>query len=392
LSPNHVITSERPIRGEATTDSFEDLLVVAHSFSGAVRALQILPGAKVVLAGAGPRGVARAMRAVARHHTKCVWLVDTGQSTCAAGLVARVLNRGVVVDTGDAAFALARSVGGRSARGLLAVGIGERLMLYLADHIVVRGHQHIRYLPHRRATVIPDLPPPGIGPVDARHVKAEWKLEEQFVVGLVGSLAFAPRRGVSYGWDLVESLPQCRNDVVALIVGDGDGRAWLEQRARDLGVHDRCRFVGRVADLRIAEFVSAMDVAISTQSTDIVGQVRTTGKLPLYLSCGTPVIASHSGEAIRILGPVGWTLPYEGVVDRSYPGRLARAIEQARQERSQHTLRRATALRLAEAAFDRTGFRERAQQVLVAVQAHRASKWPSPVSRFTSGAPGGARQ
>ena len=38
--------------------------------------------------------------------------------------------------------------------------------------------------------------------------------------------------------------------------------------------------------------LSIMDVCISTQSNDLVGMVRTTGKLPLYLAYGKYVIAN----------------------------------------------------------------------------------------------------
>jgi glycosyltransferase involved in cell wall biosynthesis len=139
---------------------------------------------------------------------------------------------------------------------------------------------------------------------------------------------------------------------VALIVGDGTGLEFLRNRAGALGVSSRCRFVGRVAFDEVGQYVSAMDGAISTQTNDLVGHVRTTGKLPLYLAYGCPVIASHVGEAARILGPLGWTQPYYGVVDRSYPSRLAIAIEQWSNDPCGASRRRHLALKLAREIFD----------------------------------------
>jgi glycosyltransferase involved in cell wall biosynthesis len=112
-----------------------------------------------------------------------------------------------------------------------------------------------------------------------------------------------------------------------------------------------------------------MDVALSTQTNDLVGQVRTTGKLPLYLACGLPVLASHVGEAAALLGPVGWTLPYHGVVDRDYPTRLAEKIEVWRLDPDGEQDRRQTATRLAAEAFDIPVMRERLTKVIGAVAA-----------------------
>jgi glycosyltransferase involved in cell wall biosynthesis len=107
-----------------------------------------------------------------------------------------------------------------------------------------------------------------------------------------------------------------------------------------------------------------MDAAISTQTNDMVGRVRTTAKLPLYLACGCPVLASHVGEAARLLGPVGWTLPYEGDMDRNYPARLAEASERWRRDPAGAAGRRATALRIARESFDPETMRMRLWTVL----------------------------
>jgi glycosyltransferase involved in cell wall biosynthesis len=69
-----------------------------------------------------------------------------------------------------------------------------------------------------------------------------------------------------------------------------------------------------------------MDVCLSTQTNDLPGQVRTTGKLPLYLAAGRYILASKVGEAARVL-PEEMLVEYDGTVDRSYPARLADRIE-----------------------------------------------------------------
>jgi glycosyltransferase involved in cell wall biosynthesis len=353
------------------------ILVLGHSPYGRERARQLLrdAGGVEIVEAEGRLPVRTALRAVLRRRARTVYLVDVGNSTVVSALAARVRRRRVVVDTGDAAYALARSTGGRSFLGLVTVRVGEQLVLRCAHHVVVRGHAHVALLPSARATVIPDVAPEGVERRDGRGVRDRHGLGDSFVVGLVGSIVHAPRLGVAYGWDLIEALPLTDGSVRALIVGDGTGREGLERRARALGVHDRCCFVGRVSGAEVASYIGAMDVAISTQSNDVAGAVRTTGKLPLYLAAGCPVLASHVGEAARVIGPLGWTLPYDGVVDPGYPRRLAAAIECRRVDPTWRTDARELAAEAAAVHFDASEMRARLRAVLNDGHRSRTAHW-----------------
>jgi hypothetical protein len=278
-------------------------------------------------------------------------------------VLGRLTGKRVIVDTGDACYALARSLDDRGFAGLITVGVAEQLALRSAHEVVVRGRAHADYVPGR-TTHIPDIPPAGVGPTSATDLQRSLGLDGSFVVGLVGSLILSRRLRISYGWDLIEALPYTAPEVIALIVGDGTGLEPLRRRAEELGVSSRCRFVGRVSTEQVSEYVCAMDIALSTQTNDLVGQVRTAGKLPLYLACGRPVLASHVGEAALILGPLGWTLPYHGVLDRLYPRRLGTAIEAWRTDPDGTANRRETALRIAQEHFDDGTMRERLTSVI----------------------------
>lgn len=312
----------------------------------------------------------RALQAISRSRARVVYLIDIGVSTTIAAIGARVLRRRVVVDTGDLAYELARSVGGRSRLGLAAVWLGERAALSSASHVVVRGTEHLSHV-GQPATFAPDLPPPSARPLPAEDTRRGLELEDAFVVGLVGSLNWAQRLGTTYGWDLIEALPYTPPQVTALIVGDGSGRARLESRARVLGVEQRCRFLGSVPSRDVVKWVSAMDAAISTQTNDAVGAVRTTGKLPLYLACGCPVLASDVGEARRLLGPLGWTIRYDDVVDEEYPRRLAAAIRRWADDPEGAADRRRQALDIAATAFDVGAVRARVQAAVEALAPER---------------------
>jgi hypothetical protein len=68
-----------------------------------------------------------------------------------------------------------------------------------------------------------------------------------------------------------------------------------------------------------------MDVALSTQTNNLPGQVRTTGKLPEYMAAERFILASRVGEAALLL-PELMLLDYDGEVDNGYPDRLAKRV------------------------------------------------------------------
>jgi glycosyltransferase involved in cell wall biosynthesis len=112
---------------------------------------------------------------------------------------------------------------------------------------------------------------------------------------------------------------------MGLVIGDGSGLARLKERCIALGVEDRVVFVGRIPYRQLPRFINLMDICLSTQTNDTAGQVRTTGKLPIYLACGRFVLASQVGEAARVL-PAEMLVPYTGAKDIDYPGRLTARI------------------------------------------------------------------
>jgi glycosyltransferase involved in cell wall biosynthesis len=213
--------------------------------------------------------------------------------------------------------------------GLLATYGLEELALRTSDHIVVRGSYHRELLARRRvaSTFVPDgVDLDRVRPVDGSHVRRRLGLDDALVVGLVGSSMWSPRLEIAYGWDLVELLGLVRDlPVRGLLIGDGSGVERLAARARELGIADRLVFAGRQPLAELPQWLGACDVCLSTQTNDVPGRVRTTGKLPLYLASGRYVLASRVGEAARIL-PDEMLVPYEGSVDRDYPVRLAERI------------------------------------------------------------------
>jgi glycosyltransferase involved in cell wall biosynthesis len=269
---------------------------------------------------------------------EAAWVFDMAVAGVVASASVRPLGTKVVIDTGDAITALARQSGLRGPVGIGATAALEWLSPRVASALVVRGTAHRGVFAARGfdATVIPD----GVdvdafaSPPDAAGLRRDLGFGDALVVGVLGSSVWSSRLGIAYGWDLVESMALLAGEPVAgLVIGDGSGIARLEARAREAGVADRMRFVGRQPHSALPRDLAACDVCLSTQTNDTVGRVRTTGKLPLYMAAGRFVLATRVGEAARVL-PDEMLVPYDGSVDRGYPQRLVERLRALARDRA----------------------------------------------------------
>lgn len=240
-----------------------------------------------------------------------------------------------ILDTGDVIYEMARSAGTSPRWTLPLLAITENATQRLARAIVVRGSGHRDYLQSRgyaHVHVIRDgySAAQNVAPAAISALRRKLGLTDAFVVGVLGSLVYSPRLNICYGWDLIRALARIPDPAVrGLIIGDGSGKAWLEELARREGVAGRVVFCGRIPYADVPAYLRVMDVSLSTQTNNLAGQVRTTGKLPEYMAAGSFILASRVGEAARVL-PEIMLLDYEGEVDPQYPARLADRIRQVR--------------------------------------------------------------
>lgn len=262
-----------------------------------------------------------------------IYVMDLAYTGVLAGLASKKMTGcKLIVDTGDVTFELAKSVGTYSKKQLVLIQWVEQMAITHSDYLVVRGSYHKQWLANQgiqKVEFIPDgIESQLIQPIDSTQLRQRLGLEDCLVIGVVGTMAWSKRHQMCYGWDIIEALAFLKDaPIKALLVGDGNGLSILEQRAEYLGVRDQVVFTGQLPYEQLPQYISAMDVCISTQSNDLVGMVRTTGKLPLYLAYGRYVIATDVGEAKRVLPRVGWLLPYEGVRDNHHPARLAEHLK-----------------------------------------------------------------
>ena len=273
------------------------------------------------------RALLEFLRELVRVRPQVAYVLDmAAPGVLAAGLESYWGSTRVVVDTGDAIVDLGRTMGRGWGAMQLTRGI-EAFALSRADTLVVRGSQHAELLGRHSPVVIPDgVDLTQFSPGTADELRQSLGLGDACVLGVLGSVIFNPARGTCYGWDLVEAIALLQEfPVKGLLVGGGDGLSHLKARARELGVENRICFAGQVSYEKLPGYLRAMDICLSTQSNDVVGQVRTTGKLPLYLGVGRFVIASRVGEAARVL-PERMLLDYDGSFDSNYPKRVAARV------------------------------------------------------------------
>ncbi len=238
-----------------------------------------------------------------------------------------------VLDTGDVVYQMARHAGTTPVWKQPLLRWVESLAQRQAHTIVVRGTRHQEYLRAQgrpRVALIRDgyFPAPEPDLTQVQELRERLGLGQKWVVGLLGSLVFSPRLELCYGWDLIQALAELRDTPWhGLIIGDGDGRNWLEAQARRQGVTDRVTFSGRIPHAQVPAYLRLFDVALSTQTNNLPGQVRTTGKLAEYLAAQRFILASRVGEAALLL-PDAMLIDYIGTVDVSYPPKLAARLRQ----------------------------------------------------------------
>lgn len=260
-----------------------------------------------------------------------IYVFDVSYSgVLAAAFHRTIFGNRLVVETGDAIAELARSTGHRGRLRLWLTRLLENTAFRIADRIVVRGSFHKEWLLHGglKAEVIQDgVDTREFKPEDAGDLRKQYGLEDVLTIGLVGSSIWSEKLQMCYGWELVETMRLLKGQRVrGIMIGNGSGIPHLKARCRKYGIEDRIIFLDHVPYEQLSRYLNLIDVCLSTQTNDLVGQVRTTGKLPLYLAAGRYILATDVGEAARILERE-MLVPYEGVKDEQYPLKLATRIE-----------------------------------------------------------------
>ena len=172
----------------------------------------------------------------------------------------------------------------------------ERLLSHTAGTLVAVSNEvrddlvRFRVAPAERFVVVPygfDLPAWSKADEAARRrLRAQVGADARFVVGWAGRLTAIKRP-----LDLVRTLGGLLErdvDALLVLVGDGEDRPAVEALAAELGLRDRCRFVG--FQQRIRDWYAAFDAFLLTSANE-----GTPVAAIEALAAGRPVVATRAG-------------------------------------------------------------------------------------------------
>ncbi|MFH0731785.1 MAG: glycosyltransferase [Candidatus Omnitrophota bacterium] len=268
---------------------------------------------------------------------RVIYVINVAYSGIIAGLAAKLfLRKKLIIDIGDINYKLFKLIGKNfficfleRALEYLALSCSDIIVRgkYFKDYLEARGYENVYYIPD-------GVDVDKFRPLDVSALKKKLAPNNELIVGIVGSLIWVKTLDLCYGWDLVEMLNILKKEHIrGVIIGDGTGKKKLEQRVKEYGIEDKVLFTGWLPYYKLPEYINSFDVCLSLQTNNLIGWLRTTAKLPLYLSCGKYVLATDVGGAHWLLLP-HMRLEYRGERDFEYPERLARAVREILSDRS----------------------------------------------------------
>jgi glycosyltransferase involved in cell wall biosynthesis len=210
------------------------------------------------------------------------------------------------------------------------------LLLVVTERLAVEARQRLP-LPPERIRVLPL----GVGPAPpAADCKSVRPADRAFVVGCFSRIE--PAKGQHELVAALAKLVERGVDAAAIIAGPAMDTAYareLEASCKSLGVAERVRFPGVLADARPS--MACCDAVVMPSAAETFGLV-----LVEAMQMGVPVVASAAGGATEIVsdGETGLTYPVGNVdalalclrrlaTDPEYAHTLARAGHRAASER-----------------------------------------------------------
>lgn len=183
-------------------------------------------------------------------------------------------------------------------------GIGRlnRMLTPLTDAFIAVADAHARHLvegegfPREKVhTIYNGVDVDRFAPRSAASTRTELGLAPGApVVGIVAALR--PEKNHSLFLAGAERLLRSSPETRFLIVGDGPGRAELEQQAASLGIGDAVQFLGMRSD--VPELLAAMDVVALTSHNE-----ASPVSILEALSSGRPVVAADVGSVSETVVP-----------------------------------------------------------------------------------------
>jgi glycosyltransferase involved in cell wall biosynthesis len=130
---------------------------------------------------------------------------------------------------------------------------------------------------------------------DAAELRARLRLS-RLTIGYAGRLT--PEKGVDI---LLQAAAQVTVPIELLIIGDGPQRQQLQALSAQLGLQDRCRFVGPVAYDDMAAYLSALDLLVLPSRSTPQWKEQYGRVLVEAMACQVAVVGSDSGAIPEVI-------------------------------------------------------------------------------------------
>ena len=163
----------------------------------------------------------------------------------------------------------------------------------------------------RNSFVLANTVAPAFKPGDRQHARKQYDLGTSLAMLSVSRLD--TRDGYKGHDRVIAALPQLGREtgteVVYLIAGEGEDRTRLERLARQYGVAEQVRFLGRVSEANLPDLYRAADLLVLPSTGEGFGIVYLEA-----LACGTPALGLAIGGVSDPLsdGELGTLVPADG--------------------------------------------------------------------------------
>ena len=123
--------------------------------------------------------------------------------------------------------------------------------------------------------------------------------DKRFTITFTGNIGYA--QGLDILPKVAEKLKKRHTQVKFLIVGDGRYKDEFENEIRKRNVSEMFELIGRKPAEEIPQILADSDAAFLPFMDNPLFAMTIPAKLQSYMACGVPIVASATGETMRIL-------------------------------------------------------------------------------------------
>lgn len=176
----------------------------------------------------------------------------------------------------------------------------EASLVFFVSKFLASSIQSIYEIPSEKHVIIPNALAPIFldSPITQKSTKP-------FNFIIIGNFVALKQQDL-----VITALAQLPNHCRLILVGDGATRKKCESLASQLGVDDRCQFVGNLSRAALRELFFTTNCLISASSVETFGM-----SIIEALACGVPVISFNSGGPAEIISPENGILLQEKSID-----------------------------------------------------------------------------